>query len=141
IGHWYKSVRESYIHSENDSLSRSIETDWVYLTCSDKNLYLHLNSEPMGSCVEIKPLEILPTQVVLLNDGTLLEARRDMGVNLWKKPMGYMRIRNIPVEKFPDSVMVLKLTYDNINNIIFDKNDTRISERVTHPKFLEGVVP
>jgi len=125
IGAWYASVKESFTDTypastmiEKDLLKMSgktVERDEVLLTKRDNTIYVHLPQDPQSTAVLLKPLDILPKKAVLLNNQSELEARVDITPWAWKeKP--YLRIRNLPVNEFSDSVMVIKLEFDESIN-------------------------
>ena len=113
IGNWYKTVFEAF----DDTYPASYLTtnDDVLLTKRDNTVYVHLWKEPEVNRVILKPLDILPKRAILLNNGQELECRVDVTPWLWKeKP--YLRIRNIPVDEMTDTVLVIKLEFDESIN-------------------------
>jgi len=113
IGNWYKTVFEAF----DDTYPASYLTtnDDVLLTKRDNTIYVHLWREPEVNRVILKPLDILPKRAILLNNGQELECRVDVTPWLWKeKP--YLRIRNIPVDEMTDTVLVIKLEFDESIN-------------------------
>jgi alpha-L-fucosidase len=121
IGNWYKSIKEAFEGTypasdlvANEAISTDfskIERDDVLITKKDNTLYVHLYKDPQANSVILRPLDIMPDKATLLNDGRELEARVDITPWLWKeKP--YLRIRNLPVNEFTDSVMIIKLEFN-----------------------------
>lgn len=123
IGKWYISIKEAFdgtdpasdliekdefVMSETDRIGR----DEVLVTKKGHNLYIHLFKDIQSSAIILKPLDILPKKVTLLNNGIQLEAKVDVTPWHWKeKPL--LRIRNIPVNEMTDTVMVIKIEFDS----------------------------
>jgi alpha-L-fucosidase len=113
IGAWYKVVKESF--DGTVPASTMIDRDDVLLTRKGNTIYVHLYSEPETNAVTLKPLDIMPKKCVLLNNGMQLDARVDVTPWLWKdKPN--LRIRNLPVNELSDSVLVIKMEFDESIN-------------------------
>ena len=121
IGKWHRSVKEAFDGTYPASTmvvedhimmgSQKIERDNVLLTRKANTIYIHLYKDPQSSALILKPLDIMPERVVLLNTGGELEARVDVTPWHWReKP--YLRIRNIPVNEQADTVMVIKLEFN-----------------------------
>ncbi len=117
IGNWYNTVKESFTDTRPASYLVDPEAKDDVLITKDKNIiYVHLYKAPQTEAVILKPLDIMPDKVTLLNNGQELEAKVDITPWHWQeKP--YLRIRNIPVNEFTDTVLVIKLEFDeSINN-------------------------
>ncbi|MFW5980591.1 MAG: alpha-L-fucosidase [Halanaerobiaceae bacterium] len=113
IGKWYDKIKESFI--DTYPASSLIDNDKVLLTKKENTLYVHFWKEPEKDSIILNPLDIMPERAVLLNNGQELEARVDITPWKWQeKP--YLRIRKIPVNKYTDEVMVIKLEFDQSIN-------------------------
>lgn len=122
VGSWYKSVREAFDGTvpasdlvENDEFKMSeagtIVRDEFLVTKKGHVVYVHLPREPQSTAVILKPLDVMPRKATLLNTGAELEAQVDVTPWHWReKP--YLRIRNLPVNEMTDTVMVLRLEFD-----------------------------
>lgn len=122
IGRWYMSVREAFdgrdpasdmVEKDEFTMSEagSIVRDEVLATKKGNNLYIHLFRDPQSTAIILKPLDTMPKKATLLNNGMELEARVDVTPWHWKeKPL--LRIRNLPVNEMTDTVMVIKLEFD-----------------------------
>ncbi|MDF2927233.1 MAG: hypothetical protein K0R57_6147 [Paenibacillaceae bacterium] len=123
IGAWYHKVKEAFVntvpasdmvHKDEilmDETQGKIERDQVLLTRTGNTVYAHLWRDPESSAVVLKPLDVLPASVTLLNNGLPLEAKVELIPWYWReKP--YLRIRGIPVNEVQDEVMVIKLEFD-----------------------------
>jgi alpha-L-fucosidase len=123
IGNWYHRVKEAFdqtvpasdmIHPETTQVSEQgdmLDRDQVLITRNGNTLYIHLYQDPQTDSIILKPLDIQPRRATLLNDGTELEARVDLVPWYWKEK-AYLRIRKLPVHRYTDTVMVLKLEFD-----------------------------
>jgi alpha-L-fucosidase len=123
IGTWYKSVREAFdgtipasdmINKDEIKTAGSnviVERDSALLTRKGNTIYVHLYRDPQCSSILLKPLDVIPRKATLLNNRQELEFSVDLMPCYWKeKP--YLRIRNLPVNELTDSVMVIKLEFD-----------------------------
>lgn len=107
IGGWYKSVRESY-----DALPASNRThnDRVFLTQTRNLVYAHLPYQPQADGITLTGFGAQPRSAVLLNTGEEVETRLDRGARMWHEPP-YLRLRNLPIDKLRDEVMVIRLDF------------------------------
>jgi alpha-L-fucosidase len=123
IGTWYKSVREAFdgtipasdmINKDEMKTAGSnviIERDSALLTRKGNTIYVHLYRDPQSNSILLKPLDVLPRKATLLNNQQELEFSVDLMPCFWKE-RPYLRIRNLPVNELTDSVMVIKLEFD-----------------------------
>ena len=116
IGQWYDSVKESFV--DVDFANDLVEDDTVLITKRGKTIYIHLIEQPITSRVLLKSIDKMPTQALVLNNKKITDARVDIlpteimngkGNIIYRDPA--LRIRNLPVDKFSDSVIVLKLDF------------------------------
>ncbi|WP_028549735.1 alpha-L-fucosidase [Paenibacillus sp. UNC451MF] len=123
IGSWYNLVKEAFEGTTpasdmggNDEIvmagsQRKVERDHVLLTRKGNTIYIHLYRDIQSASVVLKPLDVMPRKAVLLNNGQELPFSVDLLPWYWKeKP--YLRIRNLPVNELSDTVMVIKLEFD-----------------------------
>jgi alpha-L-fucosidase len=82
------------------------------LTRRDRTLYVHLNSDPQGDGLKLKPINVAPKRATLLNTGKPV----DFVVNLTpadhREQKAYLRLRNLPVNEMANTVLVVKLEFD-----------------------------
>ena len=127
IGNWYHSVKESLEHSEPASQLTGNKN--ILLTQRENSLYVHLNKDPLNSCVKLKPLAIMPKRATLLNTGTAVECAVDLVPSEHVEHKPYLRLKNLPVNEMPNTVLVVKLEFDQkittSNNASPDKIDIR----------------
>jgi len=116
IGNWFNTVKESFTETRPASyLVDSDAKDDVLITKKGNTIYVHLYQEPSTEAIILKPLDIMPEKVTLLNNGEKLEATVDITPWHWReKP--YLRIRNIAVNKYTDTVLVIKIKFDESIN-------------------------
>jgi alpha-L-fucosidase len=126
IGNWKRSVDESFLDIQPDT--GLIQTSGTLVTKRDKIVYVHLNRMPVGNGIKLKPIAVAPLKVTLLNTGKAL----DFAVNLCPSDHAtqqpYLRLRNLPADEFSNSVMVVKLEFDQTPDQIIQKktSDTNI---------------
>jgi alpha-L-fucosidase len=111
IGKWYGVVRESLEGAE--PASHLITSRGVLFTRRDRALYVHLNGEPAGDEVKLKPIQVMPKRAELLNDGRGLDVVVDLAPSDHAEQRAYLRLRGLPVNEMANTVMVAKLTFDH----------------------------
>ena len=75
-------------------------------------LYVHLYKVPQGNVVKLKPFTIAPLSAVILNDGKKVEFEVEFAPQDHNEQKSYLRLINLPVETYCNSVLVLKLEFD-----------------------------
>ncbi len=112
MGAWYKPLREAYDGTE--PVSNLTDNHEVLLTRRDNTLYVHLFKPPSTERVLLRPIDIEPKSAVLLNTGEELDARVDFlpSHHGWEK-QDYLRLRKLPVDDMNDTVLVLKLEFED----------------------------
>ena len=110
IGHWYHAVKESF--EDVEFVSHLTANKNVMLTKNKNVLYVHLNKVPQGNVVKLKPFTIAPLNAILLNDGRKVEFEVEFAPQDHNEQKSYLRLVNLPVEAYCNSVLVLKLEFD-----------------------------
>lgn len=110
IGVWKKAVDESFINVKTDS--ELINSPGVLVTRKDKTVYVHLNRLPVGNGVKLKPITVAPEKATLMNNGKKVDFVVNLCPSDHATQQPYLRLRNLPVEEFSNSVMVIKLEFD-----------------------------
>lgn len=110
IGQWYGAVKESLEGVQPASHLTSNRN--VMLTHRDRTLYVHLNKDPLGDGVKLKPLNVAPKHATLLNSGQPV----DFVVNLTpadhQERKAYLRLMHLPANEMANTVLVVKLEFD-----------------------------
>lgn len=110
IGRWYGAVKESLEGVQPASSLTSNRN--VLLTRREQTLYVHLNKDPQGDGVKLKPFNVAPKRATLLNTGQPV----DFVVNLTpadhKEQRAYLRLLHLPANEQPNTVLVVKLEFD-----------------------------
>jgi len=109
IGKWYSSVRESFELAE--PAPGIIRVNDVLVTRRGNTFYLHFHKGVPGNGFKIKPLDVKPVNVTLLNDGRSIDNIVNLSPSDHAEQKAYLRVRNLPVNDMADSVMVIKLEY------------------------------
>jgi alpha-L-fucosidase len=110
IGKWYSAVKESLLNvipAPNLSSNRN-----VMLTSKGNSLYVHLNKELPGNVVKLKPINVEPEKVILLNDGREIDFIIRFNPSDHTEGKAYLNLINLPVNEFCDSVLVIKLDFN-----------------------------
>jgi alpha-L-fucosidase len=84
----------------------------VLLTRRGNTIYVHLNKDPVREAVQLKPLAVMPQRATLLNTGRPAECVVEMAPSDHIEHKPYLRIRNLPVDEMADTVLVVKLEFD-----------------------------
>jgi alpha-L-fucosidase len=110
IGKWYKAVRESLEGVEPASYLTSNRN--VMLTRRDRTLYVHLNKDPQGDGVKLKPLNVAPKRAVLLNTGKPVDCVVNLTPADHQEQKVYLRLMHLPVNELANTVLVAKLEFN-----------------------------
>lgn len=114
VGKWYNSVKEAF-----DAEPYLLENRSLVCTKRGSTLYVHI-PDGLNSCgLTLKPIDVLPKSVTLLNDGRKLKYAittrpEDKG---WSAPDNILRhqtlhIFDVPADEFADETMVIKIELD-----------------------------
>lgn len=112
IGDWYARVKESLENLQPASHLTSNRN--VLLTRRDNTLYVHLHKDPTSAAVKLKPIAMSPRKATLLNDGRPVEFVVEMPPSEHVAHIPCLRLRNLPVNELANSVMVVKLEFDEL---------------------------
>jgi alpha-L-fucosidase len=112
IGDWYGRVKESLENVQPASHLTANRN--VLLTRRDNTLYVHLHKDPPSAAVKLKPLATAPRKATLLNDGRAVEFAVEMPPSEHVAHVPCLRLRNLPVNELCNTVMVVKLEFDEL---------------------------
>ena len=126
IGNWYNSVKESY---ENVTPATGILSgSSAMITSRDQTVYLHFNRDVTGNGVKLKPVNILPSSAILLNNGKRVNCALNLCPSDHVDQKAYLRVRNLPANELANSVMVVRLDFDKpLNQITSGKPETGVA--------------
>lgn len=110
IGNWKKTVDEAFLDVQLDS--ELVSSSDVLVTKREQTVYIHLNKLPVGSGLKLNPINVMPTNAVLLNTGKPIECVVNLcpGDHVSQQP--YLRLRNLPVNEMANTVLVARLEFD-----------------------------
>ncbi len=115
IGRWYHAVKES--------LEGVVPASWytvnrnVLLTRRGNALYVHLFKEPTSAAVKLKPIRVAPRRATLLNTGAAVEFAVDLLPSEHVEHKPCLRLRKLPVNEMADTVLVVKLEFDQLTQL------------------------
>ena len=110
IGAWYGAVKESL---EGVAPAGQLTSNRnVLLTRRENTVYVHLYKDPLGEAVKLKPLAVAPRRATLLNTGQPVAWALDMAPSDHVEHKPYLRLRGLPVNELPNTVLVVKLEFD-----------------------------
>ena len=114
VGKWYNSVKEAF-----DAEPYLLENRALVCTKRGSTLYVHIPDGLNARGLTLKPIDVLPKLVTLLNDGRSLKYSittrpEDKG---WSAPDNILRrqtlhIFDMPADEFADETMVLRIELD-----------------------------
>jgi len=112
IGKWYQSCKKAF-----DALPATeyiSKNDCLY-TSDSNNLYIHINHFPVSDSLALDPIDFLPEHAIILNNGEqakcYLESLPSLCAEGKNKPKEYLQIRDLPIEKFANEVIIIKLSF------------------------------
>ncbi len=123
IGTWLTTMRES-LYGVSPATSMTVNRD-ILLTRRDNTLYVHLCTAPHQEDVILKPLVDLPVRATLLNDGRAVRCANDPTPSQHREPHGFLRLQGLPINEYPNSVLVVKLEFEQLGGVVALKEDGR----------------
>jgi alpha-L-fucosidase len=110
IGKWYQSVRESL---ENvDPASPLTSNKNVMLTKRKNILFVHLNKDPEGNVVKLRPFTVAPKSAILLNNNQIIKFELEFAPQDHIVQKSFLRLVNLPTNELCNTVLVIKLEFD-----------------------------
>ena len=110
VGKWYRAVKESL---EGVQPASQLTTNRnVMLTRRDRTLYAHLNTDPQGDGVKLKPFNVAPKHATLLNTGKPVKFVVNLTPADHQEQKAYLRLMDLPANEMANTVLVLKLEFD-----------------------------
>lgn len=128
IGAWIKPMRES-LYGVTPASSMTANRS-VLLTRRDNTLYVHLCTDQIQSDVVLRPLVDLPVKATLLNDGRSIRCANDMIPSQHQAGQGYLRLQGLPVNEYANTVLVVKLEFEKLEDVATKKEDTGIDRNI-----------
>lgn len=113
IGKWYAAVKESL--EDVQPASQLTSNRNVMLTRRENTLYVHLNKDPAGDGVKLKPFNVLPKKAAILNDGREIECVVNLTPADHLEQKAYLRLMRLPVNEMANTVLVAKLEFDDLS--------------------------
>ena len=110
IGVWYRAVEEAVKGVEPASHLTSNRD--VCLTRRADTIYVHLVNDPRTSGVKLDPIAVVPKKATLLNTGESVEFTVDLVPTNHVEHKPYLRLQNLPVNELINTVLVVKLEFD-----------------------------
>jgi alpha-L-fucosidase len=110
VGAWYGKTREAFAGT---ALAAELTTNCeVLLTRRDNTVYVHLNAPPKTTAVVLRPLNVLPQQVTLLNTGEPVACDLNRLPALHREAVPTcLRLHSLPVARLAAEVPVIKLEF------------------------------
>jgi alpha-L-fucosidase len=111
IGKWYSSVKESFENTEPASYLTTNHN--VMLTKRNNILYIHLNTDPEGNGIILKPFLKAPKSAVLLNNREKVDFSVDLSPQDFKEQKSYLRLTHLATNLMCNEVLVIKMEFDH----------------------------
>lgn len=115
LGAWYSQVREAF--DDVQPASHLVQNNRLLLTQRDNTLYAVLHQEPLSETVKLKPIQIAPRRVTLLNTGEELPWALDLTPSEHIDHKAYLRLRKLPVNQLSNTALVVKLEFDDLSSL------------------------
>jgi alpha-L-fucosidase len=112
LGEWFRHVREALV--EVSPCSHLTANREVLLTRRGHTLYVHLYRDPVGSAVKLNPLAVAPKSATLLNTGQPVEFGVEVLPSEHATQEPCLRLKNLPVNALANTVLVVKLEFDEL---------------------------
>ena len=112
IGRWYHAVKES-LEDVTPASCYTVNRN-VLLTRRENALYVHLFKEPTSAAVKLKPIQVAPRRATLLNTGAAVDFAVDLLPSEHVEHKPCLRLRKLPVNEMADTVLVVKLEFDQL---------------------------
>ena len=125
LGKWKSSVDEAFMGVQANA--ELLNIPGLLVTQQERTIYIHLNKEPMGNGLKLKPVNILPVKATLLNNGKRIDCVVNLSPSDHSTQQPYLRIRNLPVNEMANSVLVAKLEFDRPLDQISQTGKTEIN--------------
>jgi len=124
-GAWYRRIRES-VEGTTPASHLTLNRD-VLLTRRDNTLYVLLSSDPRGDAVKLKPIADLPRRATLLNTGAPVACSIDLVPSEHGDQGRYLRLTRLPVNEHANTVLVVKLEFDHLPQVISPVKNSGVS--------------
>jgi alpha-L-fucosidase len=128
IGSWYQAVKESL--EDAAPASHLTANRNVLLTRKGNTLYVHLYVDPVGEAIKLKPLAVLPRRATLLNTGQAVDCSLDMVPSEHVQQGRYLRLCKLPVNQLANTVLVVKLEFDRLSDVLQGADDSTSDVRL-----------
>ena len=111
IGKWYQAVRES-LEAVRPASPLTTNRNVLLTRRGDRTLYVHLNPDPQGAGVKLKPFNVLPKSAILLNTGAAVDCVVNLTPGDHEAHKPCLRLLHLPVNELSNTVLVVKLEFD-----------------------------
>ena len=121
VGDWYNHVSESYVGAQLVDIGLPTNINDVVVTKKDNALYFHLPPVAESSGLALKPIDILPESVVVLNNGEELSCEMEYIPFYYDGSADntpYLHIMGIPVNRLSGEVIVIKATFKDLDELL-----------------------
>jgi hypothetical protein len=82
------------------------------LTAKENCLYVHLNKDPEGNVVKLRPFTNAPLSAVLLNNGQKVEFELEFAPQDHVVKKAFLRLVKLPTNEMCNTVLVIKLEFN-----------------------------
>jgi alpha-L-fucosidase len=110
IGQWYRSVKEAFENVKPFPLARNKGS--ALFGRKDNVIYVYLPDSPKKTGIILNPINILPKNARVLNNGRVLNAAVERMPTLWQDKKEYLHVWNLPVNELSNEAMILKLEFE-----------------------------
>lgn len=117
VGKWFNNVKESF----ETPILLFMDKEELLTTYKDNTLYIHLHKGARCSGLFLDPITVMPAKVTVLNNNLSPKVGLDCAPNYFARKDGFvpcLHIYNLPCDELFDEPMILKLEFENLNEVI-----------------------
>jgi alpha-L-fucosidase len=82
------------------------------LTKKKNTLYVHLNKDPEGNVVKLRPFTNAPKTAMLLNTSQKVKFELELAPQDHLAKISYLRLISLPTNEMCNTVLIIKLEFD-----------------------------
>ena len=128
IGAWYNNVSESYIGAQITDIGIQSSVNDFLITKKDNSLYIHLTDNSQVDGLALRPIDKMPKNAVVLNNKKKLECEIVYMPSYFsdgRMDGEYLHIMGIPVNELAGEVIVIKLEFENLDEMLSTLKKTK----------------
>lgn len=121
IGAWYNKVSESYLGAEIVDINIQNSINDFFITKKGNALYIHLTERSQVDGLALRPIADMPKEAIVLNNRKELICEMAYMPSYFspqKTDGEYLHVMGIPINELSGEVIVLKLTFEDLDSML-----------------------